>query len=324
MQEKEDAFLNRTILLQFLEKKFKEEGFTEEEASLYVTEFEKKYEQMTDEELETDILRQGGPSKVAAALIQKRNQAVEEDEEYRSFVEQTMMGQTKADDEQGQSESSEKVSDEDEEQEEQITDENEEVNFEWEDNTPTQTLDSSEITVRQAKLRDTSSAEEEKDTERLDSEKSAETRLAQMTYRGPASEEGFKKFWTLFAITSPLTLILLLIAGVIAAAGVGASILLTVGSFALLIVWVAAGSALSLIGIIYGVSQLFITQPVGLFELGLGIVLAGITMLFGILIYNFASRVMPFVTKKAMLGVRMGVRYLRDLFFYVRGEYYKK
>ncbi len=315
--------MNRTILLQFLEKKFKEEGFTEEEASLYVTEFEKKYEQMTDEELETDILRQGGPSKVAAALIQKRNHAVEEDEEYRSFVEQTM-GQMKAEDEQGHCEISGEVSDDGKEKEGTITNEDEDISFEWEDNTPTQTLDSSEITVRQAKLRDTSPAEREKNTEKTDSEKLAETRLAQMTYRGPASEEGFKKFWTLFAITSPLTLILLLIAGVIAAAGVGASILLTVGSFALLIVWVAAGSALSLIGIIYGVSQLFITQPVGLFELGLGIVLAGVTMLFGILIYNFASRVMPFVTKKAMLGVRMGIRYLRDLFFYVRGEYYKK
>ena len=321
--------MNRTILLQFLEKKFKEEGFTSEEASLYVTEFEKKYEQMTDEELETDILRQGGPSKVAAALIQKRNQAVEEDEEYRSFVEQTMRERESAEDSELNDTSEDLPEDFSdsvfpEETGDEATESSLEPESEWEDNTPTQTLDSSEITVRQAKIRRKAEHRQEKPQETFDKTKISETRLAQMTYRGPATEEGFRKFWTLFAVTSPLTLILLLLAGGIAAVGIGACAVLTVGSFVILIVWVAAGSALSLIGIIYGVSQRFITQPVGLFELGLGIVLAGVTMLFGILIYNFASRVMPFVMKKAFKGVRYGIRYLRDLFFYVRGEYYKK
>ena len=50
-------------------------------------------------------------------------------------------------------------------------------------------------------------------------------------------------------------------------------------AIALVIGGAAAGTALSLVGIIYGISQLFSCVPIGLYELGLGVLAGSAAML---------------------------------------------
>lgn len=57
------------------------------------------------------------------------------------------------------------------------------------------------------------------------------------------------------------------------------------------------GVIVSLAGIIYGVTKIFESLPVGLFEIGLGVTIGGAVMLSGILIYNVAIRFLPFVIR---------------------------
>ena len=60
----------------------------------------------------------------------------------------------------------------------------------------------------------------------------------------------------------------------------------------------AAGAAASLTGIVYGVIVSFTTPSIGVYEIGFGVIMIGITMIFGILSYNGAVRLMPWVFKK--------------------------
>ncbi len=77
-----------------------------------------------------------------------------------------------------------------------------------------------------------------------------------------------------------------------------------------LIAFVAAGAAVSIIGIVYGVIQVIKgLTPVGLFEIGLGIVVAACTAFIGILIYNVAVRLIPFAMK--MLAKLLGLVFRR-------------
>lgn len=85
---------------------------------------------------------------------------------------------------------------------------------------------------------------------------------------------------------------------------------------AALIAFVAAGASVSLIGIIYGITQLITatsTAP-GLYEIGLGLTVAGVVMLGGILIYNCAIRLIPYLIR--LLGVlfRFCTAKLKQLF----------
>ncbi len=60
----------------------------------------------------------------------------------------------------------------------------------------------------------------------------------------------------------------------------------------------AAGAAASLTGIIYGIIVSFTTPSIGIYEIGFGIIMIGITMIFGILSYNGAVRLMPWIFRK--------------------------
>lgn len=138
------------------------------------------------------------------------------------------------------------------------------------------------------------------------------TGIRKYIYRSPAriwadinSETGKKRFWGIslgtLPVTIPLAIILLgLFAGAFA---VLAGVILTM--IAGLIAVTVAGSAFSLISVVYGITQLFSTVPVGVYEIGVGIISAGITILAGILIYNAAVRLMP-----------VAIGYLIRFFFY--------
>ncbi len=74
--------------------------------------------------------------------------------------------------------------------------------------------------------------------------------------------------------------------------------LLLVGLVAL----VAAGSILSIAGLIFGVIELISgNNAAGMFEIGLALIVGAVVMFVGIWLYNFAVRFIPFIIKK--LGV---------------------
>ncbi len=69
-----------------------------------------------------------------------------------------------------------------------------------------------------------------------------------------------------------------------------------------LVALVAAGSALSLAGLIFGVIESISGNgAAGLFEIGLALIIGGVVMFVSIWLYNFAVRFIPFIIRK--LGV---------------------
>jgi len=134
---------------------------------------------------------------------------------------------------------------------------------------------------------------------------------------------GITIFWVGLFITLPLSLSLLAIVfGAFAAAFAGL-IGIIVGSIAVLIGIVALGAAASLVGIIYGVTQLFSFPAAGIYEIGLGIIVAGAVLLVSILIYNFAIRLIPWVISKLGVFFKYACKKLLALFKFIRKECYK-
>ena len=130
--------------------------------------------------------------------------------------------------------------------------------------------------------------------------------------------ESERNFWVIFFCCIPILFFfgaILLTVFVALFFGLIALIIILVAALAIA---VAAGSAISLIGIGYGILQLLSNPAVGLYEAGMGIMVAGITMLVGVLIYNAAIRLIPWTMKR-----------LRGLFKFVLkklgvlGEYLK-
>ncbi len=96
--------------------------------------------------------------------------------------------------------------------------------------------------------------------------------------------------------------------------------LLLIFSIAGLIVFVAAGCCISLIGIVYGVIQLVAgATPIGLFEIGLGVIVSGSVLLVGILVYNFAMRLIPFAMKQLARLLKFAFSKGRDAYIIVKG-----
>ena len=116
--------------------------------------------------------------------------------------------------------------------------------------------------------------------------------------------KGTPLFWILFIVTLPITLPLFAAiwacVGLIYAAIAAIMVSFVIGMIAL----VAVGTALALVGLIFGIYKSFSLMPIGLFEIGLAISIGGVTMLMAILVYNLVVRLMPklfpFVKKLAI------------------------
>lgn len=78
-----------------------------------------------------------------------------------------------------------------------------------------------------------------------------------------------------------------------ASVALAAAILLII---AIIFVVVLGGSVLSIASLLYGVSQILgKTKYIGFHEVGLGLIFVGATMLVGIVLYNVAVRLIPFI-----------------------------
>lgn len=137
-----------------------------------------------------------------------------------------------------------------------------------------------------------------------------------------ATTKGKAIFWGTFAVTLPFTAFLFVgITAVFFGLIIGFSVLIA-GIIAGLVAMVAAGSAISLVGVIYGITQLFVSFPIGLYEIGLGVIITGFMMLAGILLYNFAIRLLPFVIRKVYEFFKLYLKSVKYLFNYLKGRCY--
>ncbi len=142
--------------------------------------------------------------------------------------------------------------------------------------------------------------------------------------RAPTAR-GKRIFWIVFLCTLPITLVLFLayaaVFGAIFAVLCGLIVLLVGG----LIVGVTAGALLSLIGMVYGVTQLLTaaSRAPGLYEIGLGLIIAGCVMFGGILVYNLAVRLIPLLIQWLGALFRYCTGKLKDLFHMAKEACYK-
>ena len=129
-----------------------------------------------------------------------------------------------------------------------------------------------------------------------------------------------KKFWTWFAIVLPLIVIAI---GLTAYAFVFAFVMLAMViliSIGLLVFTTAGGTVMSVLGLIFGVSQMLSSVPVGLYECGVAICIGGVALLLGILIYNFIIRVIPYVVKQLLVFIKYVIKKYKELYIYIKKE----
>lgn len=135
--------------------------------------------------------------------------------------------------------------------------------------------------------------------------------------------KGVAIFWSVLVVTLPVTLTLLVaILALFGAAFLGI-ILAIIGLVAGMIAVVAVGCGLALVGIIYGITQLFSFVAAGLYEIGLGVMIVGGALLSGVILYNLAIRFLPWVMKWLTVFFVFVFHRLRNLFYLARRECYK-
>ncbi len=146
-------------------------------------------------------------------------------------------------------------------------------------------------------------------------------------FAAPTGEDktprGVATFWGLFILTLPLTIVVLAAILVLFGAVFLALILAIIGLVVGMIAVVAAGSGLALVGIIYGITQLFTFVAAGIYEIGLGVMIIGIALFGGVVLYNLAVRFLPWVMSWLTVLFSFVFGRFRNLFYFVRRECYK-
>lgn len=132
--------------------------------------------------------------------------------------------------------------------------------------------------------------------------------------------KGTPAFWAIFFLTLPITIPIIAIIFAIFFVVIASMAVLIVGLIVSLIGIVAAGSALALVGIVYGVTQTFSTLPIGLYEIGLGILIGGTAMFSGIIVYNIAVRFLPFAIRYVIRFMKYSAKRIKYLFYYLKKE----
>ena len=129
-----------------------------------------------------------------------------------------------------------------------------------------------------------------------------------------------KKFWTWFAIALPLIAIVIGLTAFAFAFAFFMLAMMILISIGLLVFITAGGTVMSVMGLIFGVSQMLSSVPVGLYECGVAICIGAIALFVGILIYNFAVRLMPFAAKQLLVFVKYVIKKYREIYIYIKKE----
>lgn len=132
--------------------------------------------------------------------------------------------------------------------------------------------------------------------------------------------KGTPLFWALTVLTLPISVPILALIAALFAAGYLAVTLLIVGFSAAMIACVAIGTALSLVGVIYGIIEAVKIPVLGIFEVGIGISIGGVTILVALLLYNIAMRYLPILYKLITRFARYVIEKIADLFYNIKKE----
>lgn len=135
----------------------------------------------------------------------------------------------------------------------------------------------------------------------------------------PDPNADYKKFYIILGCSSPIWVFLLLAVVMLFLTVIGALAASIVGIIAALVVAVALGTTVCVVGIVYGITQLFKYAPIGLYEIGLGLKIGGYLMLLGIAAYNVAVRLLPYLIKKVLELFVYTAHKCVELYFYVKG-----
>ncbi len=146
-------------------------------------------------------------------------------------------------------------------------------------------------------------------------------RLVKRTMTDEQLAEKTKKFNTILACASPLLLIALLLIAACFALIFFAAGVVTVFAVAGLVAVTAAGTVVSVAGLIFSVTIMLSNLPIGLYECGISIMIGSTALLIGVLLYNFAVRLMPYVFTKLIVLTKFTAQKLKELFFKVKKEY---
>lgn len=134
-----------------------------------------------------------------------------------------------------------------------------------------------------------------------------------------SGEKGGPMFWVMFIAALPFVVAICAAVLALFIAAFAALAVLQVGAFAALVAVAAAGTAFTLVALIYGIVQLLSTLPVGLFELGIGVAAGGVVLFCSILLYNLGVRLLPFTMKQLARFMAWTIKRGKILFIYLKG-----
>ena len=138
------------------------------------------------------------------------------------------------------------------------------------------------------------------------------------------TESGRRKFFLTTICLSPVIVVLGLVYFILWGAIFAVEAALIVAFIVALVAVAAGGVLISMGGIIYGVVKLQTQRAEGIFEIGLGIAVAGATLLACVLIYNLALRFMPWAIRKTGRLCRFVTRKIHILILNIRGRFSAK
>lgn len=105
-------------------------------------------------------------------------------------------------------------------------------------------------------------------------------------------------FWVVLIVTLPISVAMLGLFFGLFALGFILLAAVTCIFFILLAGTAAGGTGLFLFGVIYGAGQTAVSIPIGVYEIGFAVIIAGIAILLGVLFYNAAMVLMPCILRK--------------------------
>lgn len=136
--------------------------------------------------------------------------------------------------------------------------------------------------------------------------------------RGGAGKNPFSNMTPGTAAAVPAAAILMLLQALLFATVyclIGAAVIMLA---ALLVLLSATGTALAIVAIIYGITQLPTSKGAGLYEIGIGIVIGGLTLFVGILMYNFIVRLAPFIFRKLFVFYKFVLKQIKRLYALIK------
>lgn len=116
--------------------------------------------------------------------------------------------------------------------------------------------------------------------------------------------EGKKKYIRTVVLASPLIAVCaaLLFSGF--GIFVAAVSVICAAIFVVFVAEIIAGCLLTMFSLIFGIVQLFSAVPVGIYEIGLSFIIAGVSIAISVLTYKLSTGVLPSVIKRVCIGMR--------------------